>query len=157
MNEYDLRRAVESADEQIRIGRERLTRSVRDAHRSGLSQRQIAAASNRSQPEIARLLRFRGTSPRSRQLRRHREDLITLLAQHGLTNVRVFGSVATGADTDDSDIDLLVTPARSLGLLAQARVEVDASTLLGLPVDLALDDSLRDDLWERITMEAVQL
>ncbi|WP_047689319.1 nucleotidyltransferase family protein [Kocuria sp. ZOR0020] len=157
MDEGSLREAVEAADEQVRSGRQLLTESVRAAHRSGMSQRQIAAVSNRSQPEIARLLRFRGTSFKAKLLRSHRAELLALLREYGLTNVRVFGSLATGTETGDSDIDLLVTPSRPMGLLEQARAEVAAADLLGVTVDLAMDDSIRDDLQERIDAEAIQL
>jgi len=85
-----------------------------------MSQREIAAHSNRSQPEIRRLLQFHGTSPHARRLRARRDELVGLLAAHGLRNVRVFGSTASGRDTEDSDIDLLVTAEAPLGLLAQA-------------------------------------
>ena len=38
----------------------------------------------------------------------HRDQLLTIAARHGASNLRVFGSVATGADKEGSDIDLLV-------------------------------------------------
>jgi len=36
------------------------------------------------------------------------EEILRIAAQHGASNVRVFGSVARGEATDESDIDLLV-------------------------------------------------
>ena len=80
-----------------------------------------------------------------------------LLSDAGLDNVRVFGSVATGTDRDGSDVDLLATPRRPVGLLALARLERDASRTVGMPVDLVLDDAIRPDLRERILDEAVPL
>jgi uncharacterized protein len=131
--------------------------AVRQAYASGMSQREIAAHSNRSQPEIRRLLKFHGTTPNGRRLRANHNALIALLAASGLHNVRVFGSTARGADRQDSDIDLLVSADAPLGLFAQAQVEHAASELLGLPVDLVFDDAIRPDLRERITNEAVPL
>src|SRR5262245_38521449 len=43
-----------------------------------------------------------------RRLRRHRRSIIAAAERRGATNVRVFGSVARGEDTDTSDVDLLV-------------------------------------------------
>nr|WP_255621938.1 nucleotidyltransferase domain-containing protein [Tessaracoccus sp. OS52] len=122
-----------------------------------MSQREIGAHSGRSQAEISRLLHFHGAGPRARQLRARRRELVKLLSDAGLDNVRVFGSVATGTDRDGSDVDLLATPRRPVGLLALARLERDASRTVGMPVDLVLDDAIRPDLRERILDEAVPL
>lgn len=42
------------------------------------------------------------------ELRAQREQIVTLAAQHGASNVRVFGSIVRGEASEDSDIDLLV-------------------------------------------------
>jgi predicted nucleotidyltransferase len=157
MDVVTLERETREADAAIREARARLVAAVRSAHASGLSQREIAAHSNRSQPEIRRLLKFHGTSPHGRRLRAHRDTLVALLAASGLHNVRVFGSTARGTDHQDSDIDLLVSADTPLGLFAQAQIEQAASELLALPVDLVLDDAIRPDLRERILNEAVPL
>ncbi len=48
-------------------------------------------------------------SPLPRQVLANRRDaVIALLSRHRATGVRVFGSVARGEDTFNSDIDLLV-------------------------------------------------
>ena len=43
-----------------------------------------------------------------RLLKENREDILALAAKHGAFNVRVFGSVARGEETETSDIDLSV-------------------------------------------------
>jgi predicted nucleotidyltransferase len=55
-------------------------------------------------------------APTLHDLRARRAELIGIAAQHGASNVRVFGSVARGDANSASDIDLLVElePARSL-------------------------------------------
>lgn len=51
-------------------------------------------------------------------LRREKKAEILRLAEaHGCRNVRVFGSVATGENRSDSDIDFLVDLDESRGLL----------------------------------------
>lgn len=157
MDVVALQRETRAADEAAKLARARLVSALRSAHASGMSQREIAAHSGRSQAEVNRLLRFHGSSPRARRLRERRKGLAELLASAGLTNVRVFGSVANGNDHDGSDIDLLVTATEPMGLLALSRVELEASKLLGLPVDLLLDHSIRPDLRDRILAEAVAL
>jgi uncharacterized protein len=45
-----------------------------------------------------------------------RKEILKLADKHGMTNIKIFGSVARGEDRPDSDIDFLVTvePGRSL-------------------------------------------
>ncbi|MEO7373736.1 MAG: nucleotidyltransferase domain-containing protein [Terrimesophilobacter sp.] len=47
---------------------------------------------------------------------------------HGVSNVRVFGSVARGADTSDSDIDVLVDVSAGTGLFSLSRLEEPGGT-----------------------------
>lgn len=48
------------------------------------------------------------SGPKGRLLRRHRDAVLAAARQAAVRNVRVFGSVARGEDTAESDIDLLV-------------------------------------------------
>ena len=41
-------------------------------------------------------------------LQSRREDILAVALRHGAFNVRVFGSVARGEETQSSDIDFLV-------------------------------------------------
>jgi len=41
-------------------------------------------------------------------IKNRREDILRVAAQHGAGNVLLFGSVARGDDTAESDVDLLV-------------------------------------------------
>lgn len=137
--------------------RANLVRAIRDAHRSGMSQRQIAQLVNRSQPEVNRLLRFHGSSVRGLALRKARGEVNNILTRAELSNPRVFGSTARGEDQTDSDVDLLVTAVRPLSLMTLARVEHELSAAIGYPVDLVLDDAIRPDLEEDILASAVPL
>ncbi len=72
----------------------------------------------------------------SKALAAHRVELRQLAGRHGLTRPRVFGSVLHGADTDQSDLDLLVDPAETTGYFALAAFKRKAETLLGVPVSV---------------------
>lgn len=141
-------------DEAVVAARARLVDAVRAAAREGVSQRNIARAIGRSQPEVSRLVRFHGTSPRARALRRHRREVIRIIEAAGGSNVRVFGSVATGTDTDGSDIDLLFTMGTPLGLLALGRLERELAAALDAPVDAVPDSVLNEVVRERVLREA---
>ncbi len=134
-----------------------LVRAVRQASREGLTQAQIGVLIGRSQPEVSRLLHFHGTTALAHRLREHKTTVRRIVREAGGRNVRVFGSVATGQDRQDSDIDLLFTPSRPLSLMELGRVERELAGVLGVAVDLVPDTSLRPDLRERVWAEAVAL
>ncbi|MCB2412403.1 nucleotidyltransferase domain-containing protein [Demequina sp. TTPB684] len=146
------------AAERLRIeARAKLVGAVRRGAAAGMSQREIARAVNRSQPEVARLLRFFPTSERGRALAKHRREVIDLAEQHGFRNVRVFGSVARGEDGPGSDIDLLVTFPRDASLFDIGVLEGELAALLGERIDLVPDDGLRPHSRDQILAEAVAL
>lgn len=157
MDTTQLAHEASVAQQKIDEGRQQLVQAVRAAYRAGMPQRAIAQAVGRSQPEVSRLIHFHGSSPHGRARRNHRAELLDYLKKHGIDTVRVFGSVATGQDTTTSDIDLLVTAHRPLGLLAQSRLQAEASQLVGTPVDIVFDHAIRPDLHARIMSEAVPL
>ncbi len=157
MDTVQLAREAHTAQQKIEEGRQQLVNAVRSAYRAGMSQRAIAQVVGRSQPEVSRIIHFHGTSPHGRVLRERRAELIDYFEEHGVDNVRVFGSVATGQDKPTSDIDLLVTAHKPLGLLAQSRLQAEATQILGAPVDIVFDHAIRPDVRDRIVNEAVLL
>jgi uncharacterized protein len=75
-------------------------------------------------------------APSLATLRAHKDEILGLAARRGASNIRVFGSVARGDATPDSDIDLLVdfkVGESGLDLIAFAE-ELEA--LLGHRVDV---------------------
>ena len=144
-------------DEAVRQARGRLVAAVRKASREGMSQKEIARQIGRSQPEVSRLLRFHGTTPLARQLRTARREVIKTVKAAGGSNVRVFGSVATGQEHEGSDIDLLFRMDQPLGLMDLAGLEIELGTILHADVDLVPDTNIRPAMRERILSEAVPL
>jgi predicted nucleotidyltransferase len=72
----------------------------------------------------------------SESLRKHRDAVLALAASIGADNVRVFGSVLHGRDTDGSDLDLLVDVPKGTTLLDMARLQSAIEKELGVPVDV---------------------
>jgi predicted nucleotidyltransferase/DNA-binding XRE family transcriptional regulator len=79
----------------------------------------------------------------ARRLRQRRTALLRAVQNAGAANLRVFGSVARGEDTPDSDIDLLVDMPGGAGLFALQSLEGELQRILGVDVDLAPVDSLK--------------
>jgi uncharacterized protein len=90
-------------------------------------------------------------------LREKRDEILRIAARHGASNVRVFGSVAKGEATAQSDVDFLVELERGRSLLDHAALMVDLENLLGRRVDVATERGLKPRVRERILTEAVQL
>ncbi len=145
------------ADRLRAEARAKLVGAIRRGSAAGMSQREIARAVNRSQPEVARLLRFAPVSERGSVLAKHRRDVIDLAGKHGFRNVRVFGSVARGEDGPESHIDLLATFPLGASLFDIGVLESELTALLGERVDLVPDDDLRPHSRDQILAEAVSL
>jgi len=84
----------------------------------------------------------------------HREKIRDVVARHGLSNPRVFGSVARGEDAVDSDLDILIDVGPGVGLLTLARCERDLEALLGVRVDLVPADDLKPAVASSVLAEA---
>lgn len=91
-------------------------------------------------------------------LKQKRREIMDIAASHGAKNVRVFGSVARGEATAESDIDFLIdydlekiTPWFPVGL------KLEWETLLGRQVDVATIAMLKPRFRDRILQEAVNL
>jgi predicted nucleotidyltransferase/predicted XRE-type DNA-binding protein len=152
-----IQREAQAADKLRARASEMLVSAVRAGYAAGLSQRQIAEAVGRSQPEVSRLLRFHGTTPLGRRLRRYRPQVLDILRKAGVTNPRVFGSVARGEDSEDSDIDLLVDLPEGFGLLSLTRLEGKVAAVLDSPVDIVPASALRVNVSESALSDAVPL
>jgi len=91
----------------------------------------------------------------AQQLVEHqRGDILRLAAQHGATNVRVFGSVVRSEAGAGSDIDFLVDMEPKRSLLDIATLKLDLQDLLGCQVDVVTESSLYWLLRRRILREA---
>ena len=151
---------------QAELGRRAgVTQSVVSAYESGARQPSV--------PMLARLIAATGleldmrlsepatTDPTSgvldQRVRHHRIELAAVLARFGVSNPRVFGSVARGEEGPDSDVDLLVDVPHGLGLVGLGRCQAEVERLLGVRVDLVPAGDLKAGVAAEILAEAVAL
>ena len=88
-------------------------------------------------------------------VRARRDEILRLASRRGVSRIRIFGSVARGDATPESDIDLLVdfdTAHRGLDLFALAR---ELEDLLGHRVDVGTE--VHRVIHDKVTAEAVPL
>lgn len=153
----EIGRQAARADELQRQSRELLLDATHRAMSAGLTQREIARIVHRSQPEVSRLLRQKPPGPLSLRLAQHRERVAEVLATYGVTDVRIFGSVARRAETPESDLDMLVDSPRVLGLGTLSRLERELSAVLDARVDVVPLRGLPDHVRQRALADAVPL
>lgn len=91
------------------------------------------------------------------RVRHHRVELQEVLARYGLSNARVFGSVARGEEGPDSDVDLLVDIPQGVGLVTLGRCQAEIERLLGARVDLVPAGDLKAGVAAEVLAEAVAL
>jgi len=91
-------------------------------------------------------------------LRAKREDIADVGRQFGARRIRVFGSVARGEETADSDVDFLVDLPEGYDLFAQRLPLAERLTeIAGRPVDLVPEHELNRHLRPYVLAEAVDL
>ena len=93
----------------------------------------------------------------SEALAAHRAELRQLVSNNNLARPRVFGSVLTGLDTEDSDLDLLVDPGNATTLFTLARLEHQAEALLGVRVSVLTPKFLSVQIRDKVLRQAEPL
>lgn len=93
----------------------------------------------------------------SEALQSHREAVLQIAARLGARNVRVFGSVLHGADTEYSDVDLLVDVPRGTTLLDMVRLQDAIEKELGVSVDVLTALDLPAKFRDQVMQEAMLL
>lgn len=86
-----------------------------------------------------------------------REKILPVLRRHGVTRAGLFGSVARGEATPESDVDILVELNEEASLLDFIGVKLDLEDVLERRVDLVQYDAIKPRLRDRILGEEVPL
>ncbi|MEB3150191.1 MAG: nucleotidyltransferase family protein [Sphaerospermopsis sp.] len=86
-----------------------------------------------------------------------REEILQIANKYGAYNLRIFGSVARGEATPDSDVDFLVELEPHRSLFDYIALNQDLAALLGRKVDIAEPENLHDLIRDKVLSEAVPL
>lgn len=93
-----------------------------------------------------------------------KERVLVILREHapelkaaGLVHLRVFGSVARGEATPQSDVDLLADfdPSKRITLVTIGSLESRLADLLGVKVDVSSAEWMREPVRRQAMREAV--
>ena len=91
------------------------------------------------------------------ELKAYREEILTLAQRHHAPNIRVFGSVARGEATENSDVDFLVDVAPEQSILDLISLIQSLSDLLGCKVDVAQTTVLNPLMRDKALKDAISL
>jgi uncharacterized protein len=91
------------------------------------------------------------------QLLNLRQDIRSLCRTYRTHNPRVFGSVALGLDTANSDIDILVDVFPDTHLIHLGGLYVALEQLLGQPIDLLTPNDLPKQFRSEVLANALPI
>jgi len=86
-------------------------------------------------------------------LEAHREDLEAF----GVKSLRLFGSVARGEASSESDVDLLVSFLRTPTYSGYMKLRIFLEDLLGMKVDLITESGLRERVRSSVERDAIRV
>ena len=90
-------------------------------------------------------------------LRKRRIEILTIAAQYGARNIRLFGSFAEGTATESSDVDLLLEMEAGRSLLDLVAIKQELEDLLGRQVHVVTEPALSPYLRDDVLKEAISL
>jgi len=86
-----------------------------------------------------------------------REEILAVARRHGVTRVRVFGSMARGDAGPASDLDLLVDVGPNTSPWFPGGLVAELESMLGWPVQVVTERGLDQLLRDRVLEEAIPL
>jgi uncharacterized protein len=93
----------------------------------------------------------------SQALQSHRDAIRSVVLAHRALNPRIFGSVLSGHDTENSDLDILIDPTPNTTLMDIAAIQVKLENLLHVSVDVLTPDTLPDKFRNSVLAQAVKV
>jgi len=96
-----------------------------------------------------------GPAPTLAELRARRAEILQVAARHGVSNIRVFGSVARGEANRASDVDFLVDIEKGRSLFDLGAFYADLEDLLECKIDVGTE--IKPRLRDQVKAEAVPL
>ncbi len=91
------------------------------------------------------------------EVKSHRDEILAIAEKYGVHNIRIFGSVARGQQTSDSDLDLLVTMDSDRSLLDRIGFMQEIRDLLNVKVDVVNEKAIHEIIRGTILNEGVAI
>jgi len=88
---------------------------------------------------------------------RHREEVLEIISRYPVRNPRIFGSVARGEETEESDVDILVEDGENLSPFDLASLELKLEALLGVKFDIRTPGDFSAAVAQRVSRDERRL
>ncbi len=93
-----------------------------------------------------------------RENENNNEDLynkvISILSNHGIKKIAVFGLYARGEATPESDLDILVEFPKGTSLFDHARIQNELKEKLGIKVDMLTEGAISPYIFDKVKKES---
>ena len=87
----------------------------------------------------------------------NRSQIREIVLAHQANNARVFGSVAAGTDTEESDLDILIDPTPETTLFDIGAIRYKLKQLLGVSVDVLTPRALPEKFRQAVLDAALPI
>jgi predicted nucleotidyltransferase len=87
------------------------------------------------------------------ELRSYKPQILEIAARYGVSNIRVFGSVARGDADENSDVDLLIEMEKEKSLFDLIGFKNQLQDMLHTSVDLVEIDAVKNPLRRKYMLE----
>ena len=84
-------------------------------------------------------------------------QFLEMARRYGASNLRIYGSIATGKEHPSSDLDLLIDLPKGHSLLGLISLRQELEDLLGCPVDVSEAENLHPLIRSQILEQALAL
>ena len=84
-------------------------------------------------------------------------QVLEVARRYGASNLRIYGSIATGQEHPASDLDLLIDLPKGQSLLGLISLQQELEDLLGCPVDVTEAENLHTLIRSQILEQALAL
>jgi hypothetical protein len=84
-----------------------------------------------------------------------RKNMPLLKEKYHVMTLEIFGSYARGAQSETSDVDMIVEFNKTIDLFTFMELENVLTEMIGIKVDLSMKDALKPRLKEYVLKEAI--
>ena len=86
---------------------------------------------------------------------KHRAEIRAIALRHQVSDLRVFGSVLHGDDSETDDLDLPVEPMSETSLMDIGAIRYELRALIGIEVDVLTPRAFPENFREKMIAEAI--
>jgi predicted nucleotidyltransferase len=92
-----------------------------------------------------------------KELEQYKKLILPVLERYFIKRAAIFGSFAKGNTNANSDVDLLIEPAKGFTIFKLLKLEQEISSLTNRKVDLVEYDALKPSIRDEVLLSAITI